>query len=162
MSTKKKKNAVPAKAKPAPTAAKTEHKQKPETHRNHEDIQMTSTAHKAEKMTADATALNKDQMDAFMQSGNLWVRGTEEIVKTYVSLAQEAMEKNSEAMKTLMGCKTINELTETQTKLAQQSFDDLVTNATKISELTVKIATDSLEPINSQFTKTMKKAGVAA
>lgn len=154
MSTKKKKKPVTAKARPAArTVPKTV------SNRNHEDIEMTT---KTEKMTADATALNKDQMDAFMQSGNLWVRGTEEIVKTCVSLAQEAMEKNSEAMKTLMGCKTLNELTETQTKLAQQSFDDLVTNATKISELTVKIATDSLEPINSQFSKTLKKTTAAA
>jgi phasin family protein len=158
MSAKKKKKPVPAQAKvKSKPAAQTT----PKTISNrNEDIKMTTN--KAEKFTADATALNKDQMDAFMQSGNLWVRGTEEIVKTYVSLTQEAMEKNSEALKTLMGCKTLNELTETQTKLAQQSFDDLVTNATKISELTVKIATDSLEPINSQFSKTLKKAGSAA
>jgi phasin family protein len=157
MSTKKKKK--PA-AKPA--AQSTGMTTKPVSHRNHEDIEMTSNTHKAEKMTADATALNKDQMDAFMQSGNLWVRGTEEIVKTYVSLAQEAMERNSEALKTLMGCKTLNELTETQAKLAQQSFDDLVTNATRISELTIKVATDSLEPVNSQFAKTLKKSTSAA
>ncbi len=153
MTTKKSKKPVARAApKTGPKAGKTVLNQ------NHEDIDMTT---KAEKMTADTAALNKDQMEAFMQSSTLWVRGTEEIVKTCVSLAQEAMEKNSEAMKTLMGCKTLNELTETQTKLAQQSFDDLVNSTTKISELTVKIATDSLEPINSQFGKTLKKASAA-
>lgn len=137
------------------TGSKTVSNRKPR-----EEMKMTTT--KAEKIAADATILSKDQMDAFMKSGNLWMKGTEEIVKTYVSMAQGAIEKNSEAVKTLMGCRTLNELTETQAKLAQQSFDDMVTTATKLSELSVKVATESFEPLNTQFSQTMKKATRAA
>lgn len=116
------------------------------------------TTAKAEKFTTDFAVLNKDQMEAFMQSGNLWMKGTESIVKTCVSLTQDAMAKNTEALKSLMGCKTLNELTEAQARLAQQSFEDLLANTSKLSEMTVKVATESLAPINSQIGKTVKKA----
>ncbi|MBI2234014.1 MAG: phasin family protein [Micavibrio aeruginosavorus] len=118
----------------------------------------THKAEKAEKLAAEAAFVSKEQMDAFLQCGTLWMKGTEDIVKTCVSLTQDAVEKNTEAVKCLMGCKTLNELTETQTKLVQESFDDLMANATKLSEMSVRLATNSFEPINAQFSKTLKKA----
>lgn len=120
-------------------------------------IEEKKMTNKAEKITADAAVLGKEQMDAFMQSGNLWMKGSESLIKTYVDLAQSAIEQNTDAVKTLMACKTLNELTEVQAKLTQQSFDALVSNATKLSELSVKVATESLEPIGAQFSKTLKK-----
>ena len=60
--------------------------------------------------------------------------------------------------KSLMSCKTLNELTETQTRLAQDSFDNFISNAAKLSEMSVKLATEAFEPINSQMSKTMSKS----
>ena len=98
------------------------------------------------------------QFEALVKSGNLFMKGSEQIVKTYASLAQESAEKGTDAMKSLMGCKTLSELTAAQTRLAQDAIEDFVANATKLSELTTKVTTDSFEPINDQMTKAMKKA----
>ena len=155
-SKKKTKKPVAAKATIENKAAASSAARTPPSKIKTEEIEMTT--HKAEKFTAEAAFLNKEQMDAFMQCGTLWMKGTEDIVKTCVSLTQDAVEKNTEAVKSLMGCKTLNELTETQTKLVQESFDDLVANATKLSEMSVRLATNSFEPINAQFSKTLKKA----
>ena len=57
-----------------------------------------------------------------------------------------------------MSCKDVKELTEAQNKWAQQSFDDMMSGATKISEISVKLATDAFTPINDQMGKTIKKA----
>ncbi len=111
-----------------------------------------------EKLTNEAASTGKEGVEALMKSTNIWMKGTEDLMKTYMSLAQESAAKNSEAIKTLLGCKNLNELTEAQNKLAQQSFDGFMAGATKLSELTVKITTEALEPINDQVSKTMRKA----
>lgn len=127
-----------------------------------EDKIMTATKPNFEKLTSDAAASSKEHMDAFVKTGTLLSKGSEELVKTYIGLVQTSAEKSAEAMKALMSCKTLNEFTETQNKLAQDSFETYMSGVTKLSEMTVKLANTSFEPMNSQFTKTMKKASDSA
>lgn len=111
-----------------------------------------------EKMTQDATAAVQQQVDAVVKSSTIFAKGMEDIIKTCMEIAQSAGEKNQNLAKTMMSCKTLNEFTDAQTKLAQASFDDFMTNATKISEKGVKLCTDCMEPINDQMGKAMKRA----
>lgn len=111
-----------------------------------------------DKMTQDAVTMGQDQMDAVMKSCTIWAKGMEDILKTCMDIATEAGEKTQNAAKTVMSCKTLNEFTDAQTKLAQASFDEFMTNATKISEKTVKLCTEAMEPINDQMGKTIKRA----
>lgn len=130
-----------------------------------EPIQMekTMTASKAnyEKITNDAASLGKDQVEAYVKSATILAKGGEEILKTCVALGQATAEKNTAAFKTLLGCKTLSELTEVHNKLTQDSIEGFISNATKLSELSIKVATDSFEPLNSQYGKTIKKASDA-
>lgn len=119
---------------------------------------MTQSKAQYEKMTNDAAANGKEGFDAILKSTNIWMKGSEDLFKTYMSLAQDTAAKNSEALKTLLSCKNLNELTEAQNKLAQESFDGFMAGATKLSELSVKLATEALEPINDQVSKTIRKA----
>ena len=61
-------------------------------------------------------------------------------------------------MKKLISSKTINEFSDAQNKIAQTSFDDFMSGATKISEMGVKILTEAIEPINDQVAKSVQKA----
>lgn len=123
------------------------------------EMMMTKSKEQIEKLSNDAAAYGKESMDAWMKSGNIFMKGYEDLFKTYMNIAQKSAEKNGEAVKTLMACKTVSEYAEVQNRLAQQGFDDFMTGATKISELGIKLATDGFAPINDQLTKTMKKAG---
>lgn len=122
---------------------------------------MTKNKEQIEKLTTEAAAAGKDHFDAWMKSGSIMMKGYEDLMKTCMGIAQDTAEKNGEAFKTLLGCKNVNEFTEVQTRLAQQSFDDMMTNATKLSEITVKLATDGFAPINDQLSKSIKKASAA-
>lgn len=122
-----------------------------------ENIMTQNKAH-YEKLANDASSAGKEGVEALLKSTNIWMKGTEDIMKAYMNFAQESAAKNSEAIKTLLGCKNLNELTEAQNKLAQESFDGFMAGATKLSELSVKLATDALEPINDQVSKTIRKA----
>lgn len=125
-----------------------------------EDTEMTTKAN-FEKLTSDAAASSKEHMDAFVKCGTLLSKGSEELVKTYIGLVQNSAEKSAEGVKALMACKTLNELTETQNKLAQDGFETYMSGFTKLSEMTVKLANSSFEPLNAQMTKAMKKASDA-
>ena len=111
-----------------------------------------------DKITQDAAAAGQAQVDALVKSTTIFTKGMEDIFKTCMEIAQEAGEKSQTVAKTIMSCKTINEFTDLQTKLAQASFDEFMTNATKISEKSVKLCTDAMEPINDQVGKAMRKA----
>ena len=116
----------------------------------------------AESMTRDASAFGQQQMDAVMKSSTIFVKGMEDIVKTCIEIAQASGEKSSNVVKTMMSCKTINELTEMQSRLAQSSFDECMTNMTKISEMGVKLCTEAMQPINDQMGSVIRRTGEAA
>ncbi len=111
-----------------------------------------------EKMAQDAAVLGQDQMDALIKSTTIFTKGMEDIMKTCMDIAQQAGERSQTVAKTVMSCKTLNEFTDVQTKLAQSSFDEFMTNATRISEKAVKLCTDAMEPMNNQMGKSIKRA----
>ena len=86
------------------------------------------------------------------------MKGMEEIMKVSMNQAQKTAEKNSQNVKKMMACKTVNEFTEAQTKAAQENFDEMMSSMTKISELSVKVAGECFAPVNDQINKTVKKA----
>lgn len=111
-----------------------------------------------EKIAQDAAVAGQDQVDALVKSSTILAKGMEDILKTCMEIAQETTEKGQSVAKTVMSCKTLNEFTDVQTRLAQASFDDFMSNATRISEKAVKLCTEVFEPINDQMGKTIKRA----
>jgi len=114
-----------------------------------------------DKMAKDAASSGQEQFEAMIKSTQIFAKGMEDIVKTYMEIAQDSAEKTSEATREFLSCKTLDEFTSTQNKYAQASFDDMMSGATKLSEMSVKVCTDCLEPINDQVGKAMKKASQA-
>lgn len=111
-----------------------------------------------EKMTQEATEMGRENVEAFIQSGTVFAQGFENIMRTAMGFAQKTAEKQSKFVKEAMTTKTLNDFTEMQNKIAQASFDDFMTNSTKLTELSVKTLNESIEPINAQVTKGMQKA----
>lgn len=123
---------------------------------------MTNTANKIEEAMQQAQAAQKESWDIMMKSGNQFMKGMEELMKVSMTHAQKTAEKNAQTVKTLMACKTVNEYAEAQAKAAQTNFDEFMSGVTKLSEVSVKVATDCLEPVNDQISKTMSKMTGAA
>ena len=123
-----------------------------------EDKTMTNTKTQYEKFATDAQAISREGVEAFVKSGSIWAKGCEQLMRESMTLAQSAAEKQSRFAKEAMACKTINEFADVQNKILQANFDDFMAGATKISELSSKVLTDSAEPISKQAEKTIKKA----
>lgn len=118
----------------------------------------TNTANPFDKISNETMNFSKDCSEACAKSGQIFMKGFEDIVGAVVTLVQTAAEKNAKFVKEAMSSKTINEFAELQTKMAQASFDDFMNGATKISELSVKVLSEGSEPVNAHITKAVQKA----
>ena len=111
-----------------------------------------------DKITNDATAMGRENFEALNKSMTLFAKGLEDITRTAMALAQTNAEKQGRLLKDAMATKTINEWTEAQNRIAQSNFEDFMAGLTQISEVSLRVMTQSAEPFNKQMTKTMKKA----
>jgi phasin family protein len=125
-----------------------------------ESMESMMTNYKAqyEKFSGDATDSMRQGIESCVKSSTTFAKGAEQIVKTLTELAQGSSQRNAEAMKALMASRTLNEFAEAQNKIAQQNFEEAMSAATKISEMTIKLCTEAMEPINGQVAKAVKKA----
>ncbi|MGB4107634.1 MAG: phasin family protein [Alphaproteobacteria bacterium] len=122
---------------------------------------MSQSKSKMDKMAQDASNFGREGFEAFMQSSTIFTKGFEEIARTAIALGQSAAEKQAQFINQAMSSKTLNEWAETQNKIAQASLDDLMSAATKLSEMSVKLMTESAQPINEQMGKSIRKASEA-
>ena len=114
-----------------------------------------------DKFTSEANSFGRDGMEALNKSLTIFTKGCEEILRASMAIAQTAAEKQTKLIKDGLSAKTINEWTELQNRIAQTNFDDCMAACSKLSELSVRIMSETAEPLNKQVTKTMKKASEA-
>lgn len=106
----------------------------------------------------DFAAVQKDGVDAFVKAGEMMAKGTEELTRTCFGLCQEAAAANAEAVAAMLAAKSLDELVGLQNELARKAFDRSFAESTRISELSVKIANEAFEPIQTQLTVVVEKA----
>ncbi len=111
-----------------------------------------------DKLSNDATEMGRENVEAVIKSSTIFAKGMEDIMRMSMSIAQGAAERQGKFMKEVMGSKNLNDFAEVQNKIAQANFDDFMSGATKITEMSVKMLNECVEPINSQFTKGMNTA----
>lgn len=119
---------------------------------------MTQSKNQYEKFSQEAGEIGRESMDAYIKAGTLFMKGLEDIARTAAAMAQSSAEKQAEFIKEAMSSKTLNEWTEIQNKAAQANFDDFMSGATQLSELSVKVITECTEPLNAQMSKSIKRA----
>lgn len=121
------------------------------------ETMMNNYKEQAEKYTSEASNAARQGVESCVKCSTSLAKGAEQMFKTVAEMAQEAAQRNAENMKALMACRTLNEFTEAQNKMMQQSFDDAMSTATKLSEMAIKICNEAVEPLNGQMTKAMRK-----
>ena len=99
----------------------------------------------------------KQNMEAWNDAGTAYGKGMEAISGQWMSFAKQMMNSNVQATKAILGAKSLNEAMELQTEYARGSFDGLMAQGTKVGELTTKVAQETAEPINAQFTASAEK-----
>lgn len=125
---------------------------------------LTYTKDQVEKATRqafqvydDLAGFQKDNIDALMQSGNILARGFENLSKAVLAFTQTQVEQNVSAAKAMLGVKTLRELVDLQTEFARTSFDSVIAEATRVSEMSVKVTNEAMEPLSARVNAAVEK-----
>jgi len=93
----------------------------------------------------------RENFDAAVKVGEAYVAGFQELNGLFFQAAKAAVRFNTEAAKTLSTCKTPEDLTTAQSKLAQSGLEAAVETSTTISQAAMKVAGDVSAPLTGQF-----------
>ncbi|MFT7390117.1 MAG: phasin family protein [Paracoccaceae bacterium] len=113
---------------------------------------MTVQMEKMSKSFEDAAAFNQESFDAMTKTSNMAVKAAEEINAELVAFSKKSVEDSVAAAKDMAASKSVVELIEKQAEYAKVTFDGMMKQATKMNEMAMAAAKESMEPINARFT----------
>lgn len=118
--------------------------------------QLVKVMPEAGKNFDEAAKAGRANLDAWMKANDILVKGFEKIGQEVADFGKTASEKQMAAAKQIMGVKNVQEAIELQTGFAREAFDKWVAESTKLSEMAVKVANESAEPIQARVNETVE------
>lgn len=109
------------------------------------------------KALEDIAKFSKENLDAVVSASTVYAKGFETVGKAFYALSQETVEASAAVAKALLGVKTLKEAVDLQTDFAKTTFDKFVAEGTKLSEISIKVANEALEPINARVNVAVEK-----
>jgi phasin family protein len=121
-----------------------------------EQVEKASVA--ATQGYGDFAALQKEAFDALVRSSEILARGAEALGKEYFAFAKDSATANSEAAKALLTARSLQEVVDLQSKMVRTNFDKSVDESGKLSEMSLKIASEAFEPLQKQISVAVEAA----
>ncbi len=112
---------------------------------------------KAVKGYEEFAAFSKDNVEAAVASGTVFARSLQDFSKAWFGLAQASVDDSVAATKKILGCKNFQDVVEAQTALAADRYGKLVAVGHELSDISVKLAGDTLQPIAGRFAAAVEK-----
>lgn len=110
------------------------------------NVQMEKMA----KSFEDMAAFNQESVDAVISASNVAMKAAEEINAEMMAYSKKSLEESVAAAKDFASSKSLTELLEKQTEFAKTSFDGFVKQASKMNEMALAAAKNSMEPISAR------------
>jgi phasin family protein len=92
-----------------------------------------------------------------VKSSTIFVKGVQDVSKSFFALTQLSFEEGVALSKTLLGAKTIQDVVEVQSTLVKTSFDKAMAESGRISEMSMKVAEEAFAPINDRMSVAMQR-----
>ncbi|MDJ0946935.1 MAG: phasin family protein [Kiloniellales bacterium] len=105
----------------------------------------------------DFSAMSQENIDAVVKAGQIMAVGMESVSRELMSFAKAHAEANAAAATKMFSAKTMQEAIDLQNAYARESFDKAVAETGKLTEMSVKFATDAFAPIQSRVNVTVEK-----
>ncbi len=100
----------------------------------------------------DLAGFGKDNVEAVMTSGAILAKGVQDLNDMWLGFAQASVEGAVGAAQAMFGCKTLPEVVEVQTGLAQAQYEKFVTDSRRLSDMSAKLAENASAPIAARVT----------
>jgi phasin family protein len=104
-------------------------------------------------------AMNKEAVDAVVKSTTVLANGVEEISRHAVTLMQESVESNMQALKAISEVQTPQDWIELQSNWSQRYMAAFLDQSAKLSGLSVRVSNLAVEPIHAHINGAISKIG---
>ena len=94
----------------------------------------------------DFQAVAKQQFDAFAGASTVLSKGLQEIAAESTDWSKKTFAASSQVLEKLLGARSIEAALQIQSDYAKQAYEDFVAQATRVSELCARVASDTLKP----------------
>jgi hypothetical protein len=112
---------------------------------------------KGNRMTAstpgfeDFQKFSKEQLEAFTAATTTLSKGLQDIAAESTDYSKKAFAAGSAMFEKLLGARTVESAIQIQTEYAKQAYEGFVAQATKVSELYTRVASDALKPVTTAY-----------
>lgn len=117
---------------------------------------------KGAKGFEEMNELTKGNVEAFVEASRIAAKGLETLGQELADYGRKSFEHATSTAKTLASVKSPTEFVKLQSDFVRQSFDSFVAEASKTTELMIKLAGDAAQPISNRVAVAADKVKVAA
>ncbi|MEM6615950.1 MAG: phasin family protein [Pseudomonadota bacterium] len=99
---------------------------------------------------------SKENMDTMMETFGTFSKSVQAIAVEVADYQKKAFEDTTAAAEKMMGAKSLDKVLEVQSEYAKSTYEEMVSQATKMSELYMDLAKDTYKPFESMIPKAAK------
>ena len=112
---------------------------------------------KTMKTAEEVVAFSQGNMEALIKSGQIWSTGLQDITKQMASSMQASYEEAMSAFKAMTSVKSLKEAVDLQVGLARSAVEKSVTESSKYTDASFKLAEQAIAPLSSRMTLAVEK-----
>ena len=105
----------------------------------------------------EISAYSKGNFDAVVTASSTLFRGVEDMTRAVFALQHSAVEQSMAVAKQLLAAKSLREVVDLQSGFTRSTFDEVVAKTNELSELGIKVANETIAPINARVTVAVEK-----
>ena len=104
----------------------------------------------------DFQKFSKDQLEAFTAASSTLSKGLQDIATESTDYSKKAFAAGTAMYEKLLGARSVESAIQIQTEFAKEAYEGFVAQATKVSDLYTRVATDALKPVTKAYASIQK------
>ena len=104
----------------------------------------------------DFQNFSKQQLEALTAASTTWTKGLQELAAESTDYAKKAFTAGSAVYEKLLGARSVETAIQIQSEYVKQAYEGFVAQATKVSDLYTRVATDALKPVTTAYANIQK------
>jgi hypothetical protein len=104
----------------------------------------------------DFQKFSKDQIEAFTAASSTLTKGLQDIATESSDYSKKSFAAGTAMYEKLLGARSVESAVQIQTEFAKQAYEGFVAQATRVSELYTRVASDALKPVTTAYSSLQK------
>ena len=105
---------------------------------------------KSRKAAEELAELTRANVDAAVEAGKIAASGAKTVGEDALQRVREGLEQNVAEFKSLAQAQSPSEFFQLQSEIAKQNFDRVVASLSQLTEATVKLAGEAIQPLSNR------------